>query len=72
MSDGYHSISSVFHSVALGDILQVSEGRQNGLQVKGDFDCPPEATTIYRAAELFMELNGIEAGLEIEVDKRIQ
>ena len=71
MSDGYHSISSVFHSVALGDILQVSEGRQNGLQVKGDFDCPPEATTIYRAAELFMELNGIEAGLEIEVDKRI-
>jgi 4-diphosphocytidyl-2-C-methyl-D-erythritol kinase len=71
MPDGYHPISSIFHSVSLSDSLSVAEVRGGTVEVRGDFDCPPEATTIHRAAVLFLRQRGIDAGIAIEVDKRI-
>jgi 4-diphosphocytidyl-2-C-methyl-D-erythritol kinase len=39
--------------------------------VAGDFDCPQESTTLYKAAMLFLQRQGIRARLRISVDKGI-
>jgi 4-diphosphocytidyl-2-C-methyl-D-erythritol kinase len=71
MSDGYHPIFSVFHSVDLSDSLSIGEKKSRGIEIAGSFDCPLEATTIYRAASLFLRSRRLSAGLSIAVDKRI-
>ncbi|MCX7026879.1 MAG: 4-(cytidine 5'-diphospho)-2-C-methyl-D-erythritol kinase [Spirochaetes bacterium] len=70
-ADGYHPISSVFHSIALSDFLRIGEKKGSGIELAGSFDCRPEATTIYKAAELFLDFLKLETGLKIDVEKRI-
>lgn len=72
--DAYHPILGIFHSVGVSDRLICSRAPAAGIEVTGRFDCAPEATTVYRAAELFFKitgLNGAGKGCRIEVEKGI-
>jgi len=69
--DGYHPILGIFHSVGISDILYCAMGEGSEIRVEGAFDCPPEATTIYRAAQLFFEHFNIRGGFTVRVEKSI-
>ncbi len=70
-------------SLALPDIQEGLEKEQGGrkverggqaepdIVVEGEFDCLPESTTLYKAARLFLERQGIRSRLYIRVDKGI-
>ena len=85
-SDSYHPIISLFQSVSLSDHIALrwseggdksgapredGDGKEGEVVVDGDFDCPPEATTLYKAAVVFLRGLGIRARLRIDVDKGI-
>ena len=70
--DGYHHLISLFHAVGLCDSL-VFERRGAGKEilVQGDFDCPGEKTTVYKAIEIFRKATGIVEGMKARVGKGI-
>lgn len=77
-SDGYHPIQSVFQSISLDDeiILEWSDvsSKKSGekdLIIEGDFDCPPEKTTLYKAARIFMSHCGLSANIRLKARKII-
>lgn len=70
--DGFHDIRSLFQAVSLADdIVLRSLKRRGPIEIEGSFDCPPERTTLFKAAALFREAVGSEEGLSIRVTKRI-
>ncbi|PKL05956.1 MAG: 4-diphosphocytidyl-2C-methyl-D-erythritol kinase, partial [Spirochaetae bacterium HGW-Spirochaetae-9] len=71
LRDGYHPILGIFHSVGISDTLCCSKCGGNTIHVEGAFDCPPQATTVFRAAELFFDHFDIRSGLDIRVEKGI-
>lgn len=71
LADGYHPIMGIFHSVGISDSLRYSKGSGTGIRVEGAFDCPPEATTVYKAAQLFFGRFEIHGGVSVEVEKGI-
>ncbi|MDP2790644.1 MAG: 4-(cytidine 5'-diphospho)-2-C-methyl-D-erythritol kinase [Rectinemataceae bacterium] len=71
LQDGYHPILGIFHSVGISDLLYCAKGEGSEIRVEGAFDCPPQATTIYRAAQLFLEHFKIRGGLVVRVEKGI-
>lgn len=79
---GFHPILGIFHSTGPGDILRIerrpgsgtrgaSGSRESTIEVQGSFDCPPEATSIHKAARLFFEHSRIRGDVCIKVEKRI-
>ncbi len=71
-NDGYHAILSLFQAVSLADSIVIRSLKESDtIEITGDFDCPPEATTVYKAAMAYREASGIGTGLSIVVDKRI-
>lgn len=70
-SDGFHPIRGVFHSVGISDSLSFLRTDSEAIIVEGAFDCPMEKTSIYRAAELFMDAAALKGGVEVRVEKRI-
>lgn len=72
LQTGYHPLLSIFHAVSLSDLVKVvKKPAKEGVLVSGDFDCPVEATTPYKAARLFMKETGIPDGAAVEVEKRV-
>ena len=70
--DGYHHLISLFHAVGLCDSLAFERRRAgNEILVHGDFDCPGEKTTVYKAIEIFRNATGIVEGVKVIVDKGI-
>jgi 4-diphosphocytidyl-2-C-methyl-D-erythritol kinase len=70
--DGFHGILSLFQALSLSDEVVVrSLTEPDAVRVDGAFDCPPERTTLYKAAIAFREATGIRDGLAISVDKRV-
>ncbi|MDP2815430.1 MAG: 4-(cytidine 5'-diphospho)-2-C-methyl-D-erythritol kinase, partial [Rectinemataceae bacterium] len=70
--DGFHDLSSLFQAVDLYDDIYVrSLKEQETIEIFGDFDCPPENTTIWKAVSLFRKASGIRQGISICVEKRI-
>lgn len=75
--DGFHDIRSIFHSIDLADTLELRVGGSSGgISVSGDFGCPVERSTVYRAAAGFMAFCGIDPygkgrGIELRVIKNI-
>jgi 4-diphosphocytidyl-2-C-methyl-D-erythritol kinase len=71
-SDGYHPIMSLFQSVGLSDTLFVARHQDGeGIRVTGDFDCPGDETTLYKAIKAFQAATGIVESIEAKVDKGI-
>jgi len=49
-SDGYHSIESLMHSIALFDILEIAQGKQDKLSVSGfPLNCSTEDNLVWKA-----------------------
>lgn len=71
MADGFHGIESLFQAIGLHDRIVIRSLTHPGIRVRGDFDCDPSRTTVYRAAERYLSAAGIVRGFEINVDKRI-
>ena len=71
-SDGYHPLVSLFHAVGLCDSLVFErQGRGKEILVQGDFDCPGEKTTVFKAIELFRNATGNLEEVKARVDKGI-
>lgn len=71
-ADGFHGILSIFQAVSLSDTLVIRSLKASAsVEIDGVFDCPARATTIYKAAQAYLESSGIRAGLSISVEKRI-
>lgn len=70
-ADGYHPLVGIFHSVGIADEIfcEVAEGE--GIAVEGSFDCVPEATTVWKAAELIMERAVNKCAVRLSVRKEI-
>lgn len=70
--DGYHDLRSLFQAVDLYDDIHIcSLIERDALDISGEFDCPPESTTIFHAVMHFREMTGWRHGLSISVVKRI-
>jgi 4-diphosphocytidyl-2-C-methyl-D-erythritol kinase len=71
-NDGYHEVAMVMQSIALADLVALSE-RDSGITVSTNLpglDCGP-TNLAYRAAALITATCGIGHGIHIELDKRI-
>ncbi|MGN0612948.1 MAG: 4-(cytidine 5'-diphospho)-2-C-methyl-D-erythritol kinase [Porcipelethomonas sp.] len=71
-NDGYHLIESIFQSIGIYDILTVKK-TVSGIKITCDDErIPCDMSNIaFRAALLFFEYTGIEAGAEIHIEKHI-
>jgi 4-diphosphocytidyl-2-C-methyl-D-erythritol kinase len=69
--DGYHSVSTVMHSIELADIVRLTPA--DALTVTSDIDLgiPAEHNLAYRAAKAFSEVFGVDVLLDIRIEKRI-
>ncbi|MGO8694513.1 MAG: 4-(cytidine 5'-diphospho)-2-C-methyl-D-erythritol kinase [Rectinemataceae bacterium] len=71
-ADGFHGIRSLFQAVSLSDDIVVRSLKTiDTIKIEGEFDCPAEDTTVYRAVSAFRRASGIRAGLSISVAKAV-
>lgn len=70
--DGFHGILSLFQALSLSDAIVVrSLKKPDAVEIGGVFDCPPERTTLYKAAVAFREATGIREGVSIAAEKLV-
>lgn len=68
--DGYHGILSLFQALSLADTIVVRSLKEpDAVEIDGVFDCPPERTTLYKAALAFREATGIRNGVRLSAEK---
>lgn len=69
---GYHELKTLFATLSLHDIIEISETRA-GVTVRCDHpDVPEDETNLaHRAAVLMQRLSGRKTGIAIEVQKRV-
>lgn len=71
--DGYHDIETLFQEIDLTDSIVIKKRAERGVA----FICnikdlaPPGKNLVERAAEAFFNETGVEAGVEITLEKRI-
>ena len=68
--DGYHLIDSVFQSVSLGDIVEVTVADSIVVACSDSSICD-ESNIAYKAAKKFFEYNGIQGGANVKIEKHI-
>jgi 4-diphosphocytidyl-2-C-methyl-D-erythritol kinase len=70
--DGFHDIESVFQLISLADELSVSVSATTAsfTLVSPRMELPP-VNTVSRAVDLFRGATGIDAGVRIDLDKRV-
>lgn len=70
--DGYHSIVSIFQMIGLYDEIRCrSLIEKNVCRIIGMPDIPENENVIYKAADVFRRITGIDKGVMFEVKKRI-
>lgn len=70
-SDGYHSVDTVLHCLTLADTVTVEPADALALHCQPSVGIPDERNLAYKAAVAFAEKTGIEASVDIRVEKRI-
>jgi 4-diphosphocytidyl-2-C-methyl-D-erythritol kinase len=76
-ADGFHELRTVYQTIALHDVIQVSVGRKSGRGGGIEIVCADErvpldsSNTCYRMAERVMEELGASGRIRIEIDKRL-
>ncbi|MGC9530084.1 MAG: 4-(cytidine 5'-diphospho)-2-C-methyl-D-erythritol kinase [Candidatus Bipolaricaulaceae bacterium] len=69
--DGYHLLESLMTAVELADLLELRP-RPTAVRLAGRRGpCPPEENLAVRAAELLRSSTGVDAGVEITLEKNI-
>ena len=72
LPNGYHLIESIFQSIGIFDIVTVTKAAKDIKITCDDKSVPCDFRNIaYKAALLFFEHTGIEAGAEIHIEKHI-
>ncbi|MBE6850866.1 MAG: 4-(cytidine 5'-diphospho)-2-C-methyl-D-erythritol kinase [Ruminococcus sp.] len=71
--DGYHTLKSIFQSVAVYDILTVSVQAGSGIVLRCNIPALPrdERNLAYRAAQAMLEASGKECNVVIDLHKHI-
>lgn len=71
-ADGYHELESVFQTLSIFDDITVKSANQ-GIKITSNIaDIPVDkSNTCFKAARLFFEKTQINAGAEINIEKRI-
>lgn len=71
--DGYHDIFTLLQSISLADTVDIERTKQNSIEIVCDY--PNVATGVdniaYKAVQAFSDYTGINAGLKIDINKRI-
>jgi 4-diphosphocytidyl-2-C-methyl-D-erythritol kinase len=72
-ADGFHDLRTVYQTIALHDVIQVSLGRGSGIEILcSDPRVPLDSSnTCYRMAELVMDELGAKGRVRIEIEKRL-
>jgi 4-diphosphocytidyl-2-C-methyl-D-erythritol kinase len=72
-ADGYHTLRTVYQTIALHDLIRVRVGRGRGIEIAcNDPRVPLDASnTCYRMAERVLEALGAKARVSIEIEKRL-
>ncbi len=70
--DGYHDLSGIMQLVGLFDEIDVGSLKDtDSIEIHGDFDCPEEQNTMYRAVVEYRRATGLVSGVRIGAVKRI-
>ena len=71
--DGYHTIESVMQKIALCDHLTLTISSGEGITIQSNDRTLPtgEKNLCYRAADLYMKAAGIQARIDMTIEKRI-
>lgn len=73
-STGYHDIESIFQNVSISDSLVLRIHGCGEIAIEGEFGCPPNASSVYRAVMIFDDVcAGLvrKSGISISVQKGI-
>jgi 4-diphosphocytidyl-2-C-methyl-D-erythritol kinase len=72
-SDGYHDVCMIMQSVELHDDLIIKTCEKPGINIRTNSIYVPndKRNLVYKAADLFMETNSINSGLNITLQKKI-
>ena len=69
--DGYHSVKTVLHTLALADEVTLTPADELALSCNVDLGIPAENNLAYRAAQAFSAAYGLDVLLDIAITKRI-
>lgn len=71
--NGYHDLRMVMQTINLYDTLYIRKTKASGIRLTANYSWLPtnEKNIAYRAAELFFEEANLDAGVAIELTKRI-
>jgi 4-diphosphocytidyl-2-C-methyl-D-erythritol kinase len=74
-ADGYHDLRTVYQTIALHDVIQVSVARGSGIEILCKDKDPrvplDSSNTCYRIAERVLDEIGVKARVSIEIEKRL-
>jgi 4-diphosphocytidyl-2-C-methyl-D-erythritol kinase len=69
-NDGYHELETIMHQINLIDIISIELSGKDIIVVTNSKLIPSgQENLAYKAAALFMEKNGIKAGVKIKIEK---
>jgi 4-diphosphocytidyl-2-C-methyl-D-erythritol kinase len=71
--DGYHSLRTVYQTIALHDLIRVSVARGRGIEIVCDDPRVPldSSNTCYRIAERVLDELGAHSRVRVEIEKRL-
>jgi 4-diphosphocytidyl-2-C-methyl-D-erythritol kinase len=71
--DGFHELLTIYQTIALHDVIRVSVGRGNGLEIQCDDPRVPkdESNTCFRIVEKAMRALRAKGRVVIEIEKRL-
>ncbi len=74
-ADGYHDLRTVYQTIALHDVIRVSVGRGDGIEIICTNKAPrvplDSSNTCYRVAERVLNELSAESRVRIEIEKRL-
>lgn len=70
-SDGYHNLSTIMQTVSIYDRVTLKKSNQITCNINNDFIPSGEKNIAFKAAKVFFEFTGIDAGVDIVIDKKI-
>lgn len=73
--DGYHELRSVLQTIALHDVVTLTQADDISLEITGEAgmlgDAPPESNLAYRAAAALRRRTGYRGGVLIQLEKHV-